>query len=419
MARRRNPSTRPPREPFPRGFMVIWTTVVIDMIGFGIAIPVLGPFARTTFGASGLMVGAIGSAFSLAQFVVAPFLGRLSDRIGRKPVIVVSLFGTAIASLVTGLAGSVWVLFAARAFDGASGATIGVAQAAVSDIVGPRRRAQALGMIGAAFGVGFTVGPALGALAAWIGDRRTPFYVAAALAAANAVAAIVRIPETKGTRLVEEAEAARTGAGLARTWRENDLPTLIVVSAVSMFAFSAFEQTFSIFGQDRIGFTESTAGIAFVVVGVVVSVVQGGLVGPAVRSMGDGRLLLVGLALTAVGLGVLSLTRGWWLLVPALVLLSAGQGFASPTMSSSLANRIDPARRGEVLGVSQSWGSLARVLGPLAGGVAFDHVGVPAPFVGGAVLFGVCLLLLLRVRPPGNSGARSSEVDENRAFARS
>ena len=419
MARRRDPSTRAPREPFPRGFWVIWSTVVVDMIGFGIAIPVLGPFARTTFGASGLMVGAIGSAFSLAQFVAAPLLGRLSDRIGRKPVIVVSLIGTAIASLITGLAGSAWVLVAARAFDGASGATIGVAQAAVSDIVVPRRRAQALGMIGAAFGIGFTVGPAIGALAAWIGDRRTPFYVAAAIAAANAIAAIVRIQETKGVVMEPEGVAPTTDAGLAQTWRDNGLPTLIVVSAISMFAFSAFEQTFSIFGQDRIGFTESTAGIAFVVVGIVVSVVQGGLVGPAVRSLGEARLLRVGLALTAVGLAVLSLSRGWWLLVPALVLLSAGQGFASPTMSSSLANRIHPDRRGEVLGVSQSWGSLARVFGPLAGGAAFDHVAVAAPFVGGAVLFGLCLLLLKWVRATDTLLGSSSAPDKNRAFARS
>ena len=409
---RRKAASRPP---LPAGFLVLWTTVVIDMIGFGIAIPVLGPFARKEFGASGFLVGATGAAFSLAQFVAAPILGRISDRVGRKPVIVVSLIGTAVASLVTGLAGSIWVLLAARAFDGASGGTLGVANAAVADLAPRERRAPLLGMLGAAFGLGFTIGPAIGAVSAWLGDRRTPFYVAAAMAAVNAVVALIRLPETRGLDRADTAVGFGVDAGLARSWRDAGLPLLIAASAIAVFAFSAFEQTFSIFGQDRIGFTEATSSIAFVIVGVVLSVVQGGLVGPAVRRVGELRLLRLGMVTTMVGLLVLAATRGWGLLIVALVLLSVGQGFASPTITATITGRIDPDHRGEVLGVQQSWGSLGRVFGPLAGGLAFDHISVGAPFIGGAALFGVAVVLLHSAGRP----VTAATDDRNRAFARS
>ncbi len=373
----------------PPGFWVVWFTVVIDMIGFGIAFPVLGPYARDQYGASGFMVGAIGAAFSLAQFVVAPFLGRLSDRVGRKPVLVVSLVGTAIGSFGTAYAGSAWALLAWRAFDGASGATVGVAQAVVADIAAPARRAPLLGMIGAAFGIGFTVGPALGSIAAQVGGFRAPFILTGVIAAANAVAAVVRVKETKGLAVAEsDAVAAEVGRNrLASTWREGGLPRLFLMSFVVMFAFSSFEQTYAIFAEDRIGLTPRTIGFTFALVGVVVMVVQGGLIRPVSQRIDERRILRLAFVGVAAGFALLSVARGWGLLVPAILLLAAGQGFSNPTLSSAIANRIEPTRRGAVLGVQQSWSALARVLGPLAGGWAFDHISRRAPMVGGAVLF--------------------------------
>lgn len=145
----------------PPGFWIIWTTVALDLVGFGIVAPILGRYAER-FGASGLDVGLMFASFSIAQMVFAPILGRLSDRIGRKPVIVISLVGTAIGSFITGAAGALWVLFVGRIIDGASGASVAVAQGAITDIAPPERRAQLLGMLGAAFGVGFVLGPAVG-----------------------------------------------------------------------------------------------------------------------------------------------------------------------------------------------------------------------------------------------------------------
>jgi len=164
-------TTTTEREPLPRGFWVIWSTVALDMVGFGIVAPILGRYADR-FGASGLQVGLLFASFSLAQMICAPMLGRLSDRVGRKPVIIVSLIGTAVGSFVTGIAGALWVLFVGRIIDGASGASIAVAQSAVVDLGKPEQRARMLGLLGMAFGVGFVVGPALGGLAA-LGPPRT------------------------------------------------------------------------------------------------------------------------------------------------------------------------------------------------------------------------------------------------------
>src|SRR3954452_15037495 len=193
------------RAPLPPGFGVIWTTVALDLIGFGILFPVLARYARDA-GASAFIAGLVVASFSLAQLIFSPITGRLSDRIGRKPVIIMSLCGTAIGSLLTGLAGSLWLLFLARIIDGASGASVSVAQASVADIAPPEERARLLGLLGAAFGLGFVFGPAIGALAA-LGGAHVPFITPAVIAAVNAVVAAFRLPETHPRR-------ARAHAGL-------------------------------------------------------------------------------------------------------------------------------------------------------------------------------------------------------------
>lgn len=173
----------------------MWSTVAIDLIGFGIVLPILPRYAER-YGADALTIGLLAASFSVAQLIFSPIWGRLSDRIGRKPVLLISLFGTALGSLLTGIAGSLTLLFVGRIVDGASGASVSVAQAAAADLAGPRERAKLMGLLGAAFGVGFVVGPALGGLAAWLGGPHLPFFIAAALALVNALVAIKRLPET-------------------------------------------------------------------------------------------------------------------------------------------------------------------------------------------------------------------------------
>ena len=383
----------------PTGFWVLWSAVVIDMIGFGIAIPVLGPYAKS-LGANGVFIGAVGSAFSLMQFVMARPLGKLSDRVGRKPVLVMSMLGTAAASVFTGLANALWVLLLARALDGASGATIGVAQASVADMAPPRRRAALMGMMGAAFGIGFTVGPALGALLTWAGGRRAPFFGAAVIAFVNAVATWIRVPETKGMALAEAAEAQANGAavGLARRWNENGLRELLVIVFLTFFAFAGFEQLVTVFMGERLGFGQRGAGIVFTFVGLTLMFVQGLLVGRAVGRFGELPVLTFGLLSVGSGFIVLALTHNWWMLVPQVLLTAFGQGLAAPSLSSTISSRIDPTTRGELMGVQQSFGSLARVIGPLAAGLLYDHVDIAAPFVLGAGLYGVAAFLVVRAR---------------------
>lgn len=399
--RRRDRSDRPP---LPDGFGTIWLSVALDLVGFGIVLPIL-PLYAERFDASPAVIGLLVASFSLAQFVFSPIWGRVSDRVGRKPVLVLSLAGTAVGSLLTGLAGSLWLLFAARILDGISGASVSVAQAAVTDLAPPSERPRLLGLLGAAFGLGFVAGPAIGALAA-LGGPHVPFLVAAALAAVNAVVAAVRLPETHPARSGRAERPTRSpdapgtaGEGSVR----RELADYLLVAFVSLVAFSAFEATFALFGERRLGLRLASTGVVFTIIGVLIAVVNGFLVAPTVRRLGEPSTLRLGLALNAGGLAILPFVGSWPALAPAIVLLTTGQGLVTPTLSATVAGRVDAARRGAALGAQQSAGGLARVVGPIAGGFAFERIGVGAPYLGGTALLLVAIALLSRrprIEPP-------------------
>jgi multidrug resistance protein len=402
------------RPQLPPGFFALWSTVAIDLVGFGIVVARQPQYAER-LGATPTTIGLLAASFSLAQLVFAPLLGRLSDRIGRKPVLVISLLGTAVGSLLTGLAGSVWMLFAGRLVDGASGASVSVAQAAAADLAPPEQRPRVMGLLGAAFGIGFVVGPAIGALGA-LGGPAVPFVIAAVLAFVNAVVAIRRLPETSsvGPAAIDAVRLAESpaldGPGLAEPahlvlTRPNDgsvqlgvgtrraILRLIVVAFVGMAAFSGFEATFALLGERRFGFGPSATGVTFALIGLALVAVQSSLVGPINRALGESGCLRVGLALNASGLVVLAAGGGYPGLVAALGLLVIGQGLVSPTLSSGVAGRAG-ARRGQWLGWQQSAAAAARVAGPAAAGALFEHVALGAPYLVGAVLTLMALVLV-------------------------
>ncbi len=380
------------RQPMPAGFWTIWTTVALDLVGFGIVVPILGRYAER-FGANGFQVGLLFASFSLAQMVFAPVLGRISDRVGRKPVIVVSLVGTAIGSVITGAAGALWVLFLGRIIDGASGASVAVAQGAIADIAPPERRAQLLGMLGAAFGVGFVVGPALGGLAA-LGGPHVPFYVAGTIAAVNAVAAMIRLPETRPeARVASPARAPRAAL-------TPDLRRYAAVGLLSTFGFAGFEATFSLWGKDTFSLTEGSTALVFLFIGVLLVVVQGLLIGRLTVAFGSRHLLRSGLGVVAVGMFVLAFTSTWPVLFVALALIAFGQGVAGPSGTALVAEAAPVERRGEALGYQQSVTALGRVAGPVAAGLLFDNVAVDAPFVVAGALAGLALLAVWTVTGP-------------------
>ena len=424
----------PTRAPLPRGFGTIWSTVAVDLVGFGIILPVL-PLYAERFGATPATVGALFASFSVAQLLLAPVWGSVSDRVGRKPVLLLSLAGTVAGSLLTGLAGSLPVLFFGRVLDGASGASVSVAQAAVADLSEPDQRARLFGLLGAAFGLGFVAGPALGALAA-LGGPRVPFFVAAGIAGANALVGLRRLPETMPLsgagphpgRPRREGPPARSPRGRPSVALADGLGAeglggldpgavadpeplahhlprseggdrrgvgrLVAVAFGSLLAFSAFEATFALFGERRLGFRPASTGAVFTVVGLVLAVVEGGLVHPVVHRLGESRTLRLGLLANALGLVVLAAVHSWWVLVPALAALVVGQGLATPSLTAAVAAVAGEDRRGGVLGLQQSAGGLARVLGPLAGGLAFEHLGLPSPYLAGAGVMVVCAALV-------------------------
>ena len=376
------------REPLPRGFWDIWSTVALDMIGFGIVAPILGRYADR-FGASGFQVGLLFASFSLAQMVFSPILGRWSDRVGRKPVIVISLFGTALGSFITGAAGALWVLFAGRLIDGASGASVSVAQSAITDLATKEQRARMLGLLGMAFGVGFVFGPAIGGLAA-LGGPHIPFYVAGTLALINAVAAIIRIQETR----VPNKTAPTTRVHVP--FRKRRYGALAGVGFFSMLAFSGFEATFSLFGGARFNLTEASTALVFLGVGVVMSAVQGSLIGPLTSRFGSLQLLRNGLVLVSIGLLFLGAAVIWPTMIVALLFMVVGAGISNPSLTALVADSAHEDRRGEALGIQQSASALARVIGPPLAGLAFDHVGIGAPFTFGALIYVLAIGIAFR-----------------------
>ncbi|MCU1504114.1 MAG: hypothetical protein JWM12_3468 [Ilumatobacteraceae bacterium] len=395
-------SPRGSRAPLPAGFWTLWTTVALDLIGFGIVVPILGQYAER-YGASGFTVGVLFAVYSLAQLVGAPLLGRLSDHIGRKPVIVIALLGTAVGSFVTGAAGVLWVLFLGRIIDGASGGSLSVAQAAVADIAPPDQRPRLLGLLGAAFGVGFVLGPAIGGLAA-LGGPHVPFYVAGVLATVNAIAAMVRMPETR--------RDSERHTGGVKVPHAPVLRRLAVVGFITVFAFTAFEATFSLFGQRRFDLTESGTSVLFLLIGVVLVVMQGGVYHRLAARTGPGRLYLSAVLLIAVGLGLTGAAMHWPVLIIALMFLALGQGMANPAITTLVTQHASPQRRGEALGFQQSAYAVARILGPPSAGAMFDHVGIWSPYVaaGGLCVVGAVLVVSWRIERPA-----AADVSTDRA----
>ncbi len=397
----------------PPGFATIWMTVVLDLVGFGIVVPLQGLYVER-FGASATTVGFLFASFSLAQFVFAPVWGRISDRVGRKPVIIVSLVGTAIGSFVTGAAGVLWIVFLGRILDGASGASVSVAQAAVTDVASVEERPRLLGLLGAAFGVGFVLGPAIGGLAA-LGGPRVPFFVAGGIASINAIVAMVRLPETSTRRLQAVAHSTSSVAaysaadsrpaadeqpgGDARRVVDPSprkrLLRLALIGFVATAAFSVFEATFALLAERRFGLGPAGVAGVFVGVGVALVIVQGGLIRPMVDRLGAAGALRLGLAVNVAGLLLLAGATHWVVLVASLAALTFGQGLAMPSITHVVTDASEPSRRGQALGFQQGVGAIARVAGPAMGGALFQHAGVPVPYLVAAGLVAAALAVAL------------------------
>ena len=384
---------------------IIFLTVFIDLLGFGIIIPLM-PFYAETFGASALTIGLLNTSFSLMQFLFAPFWGRLSDRVGRRPVILMGLFGSFVSYLLFGLAQSMTLLFAARIAAGIAGANIPTAQAYMADVTTPEHRARGMGLVGAAFGLGFIFGPAIGGfLSQW--GYQAPSFFASGLSLLNFIAAWFLLPESRSAR-----PAVRLGISRLRAFRDAltrpRLPALLLIYFVVIAAFSSFELNFSLYGERRFGFTSTTIGYVFAFIGIVLSIVQGVLVGHVVPRAGEHRIVPAAIATLCVGMALIPLAGTSAMLVGACGILALGMGFHSPSITSSISRLSGADEQGGILGLAQAVASLGRIIGPAWGGFLYDRFGVTSPFYAAAGFLAVALVLSLATvaRTPLPNGVR-------------
>lgn len=379
---------------------IIFLTVFIDLIGFGIVIPLM-PFYAERFGASGLMIGLLGTSFSLMQFLFAPFWGRLSDRIGRRPVILIGLFGSFLSYLLFGLAGSLPVLFFARICAGVAGANIATAQAYMADVTTPENRARGMGLVGAAFGLGFIFGPAIGGFLSQFSHQAPPFF-ASALSIINFTAAWFILPESR-TERSDRPRLSRLES-LRQAVTRPGLPQLLLIYFMVTAAFSSFETTFPLFGERRFGFTPTNIGYVFAYSGVMLTIIQGGLVGRLAKRFGENRLMPPAILCLAAGLGLLPAAYGLPMLLVATSLMAIGMGFNNPSITALISRLSRADEQGGILGVSQSVASLARIVGPAAGGLVYDRMGFTMPYLVAAGIIAVAFLISLTNLKPLQAG---------------
>lgn len=388
---------------------IVVLIVLIDLLGFSLVMPLLPPFAEQ-YGFSKTQIGLLLAAYPLCQLLAGPILGRLSDRYGRRPVLAVSQFGTALSFVILGLSRNYTVMLLARMLDGASGGNILVAQAYIADVTKPEDRARGLGLIGAAFGIGFVLGPILGGLILGLPIApdwrlRAPFLVAAALSTAAWVLVWLWLPESS-----HRSEArVLSRRGLIDALTLPGVGRLILLGALTVLAWAALEGTFSLYLRERMGWTPTGAAFAFAFVGLVSAVVQGGLIRRLVPRYGEPRLILAGLAALAAGLAALALVHTIPGLFGAMFVVAVGQALASPSISGLL-SRISPdTEQGAIFGTLSAAQTLARMLNYVAANRLLGRLGPAAPFWEGAAVAFLALLLSawsLAARPdPGDPPA--------------
>ena len=393
---------------------VLMLTVFVDMIGFLIVLPLL-PFYAEKLGADPFKVGALVSMFAVAQMASSPLWGRLSDRYGRRPMILGGLLISAGAYVLFESADSVWLLFLSRFVQGAGAGTVGVVQAYLSDSVPSRDRAKALGWLTAATSAGVMVGPAIGSLSAAY-DLIGPGYMAAILCVLNFLFAWWWLPESAPAKPPGHRSSTRPGAtrrAIANVLRHprSGAGSLIWIYALGMMAFMAMNGVLALFLERRYSVTEATIGWFFVYVGAISLVMRSVVLGPAVRRFGEVRILKAGALSMALGLAAIPMTRDFWSLGIAVLLIPVGTALLFPATTSLVSHSAEANQTGLILGVQQAFGGVARMLGPLWAGAAFQHLSIGSPFWIAAGLMVVVRIFAATIEPEAFLFQDSQEIE--------
>ena len=373
--------------------LFLFVTVFVDMIGYGIVIPLL-PFYVQQQASGAVLVGLLGALYAAMQFVGGPFLGGLSDRSGRRPVLLLCLLGTSLAYLLLGLADTLLLLVGAVVLAGGAGGTLATAQAYIADSTSPGDRARGLGLIGAAFGLGLIAGPVLGGLLS-LYSLGAPAFAASALALCNVAFGFFILPESlplmrrTSTPILRLNPVSQLGGVL----RMGSIRALLLAVFLLNLSFAGLLTNFPLFSNARFGWDATANAFFFAFVGVCAVLTQGVLLGRLQPRFGEKRLLLVGLALMAVNLGLMALVPLGLLLYPVVGVLAVGTGLAIPSLTALISHRVSEREQGKVMGGQQAILSLTLILGPVISGLAFDHLGAPAPYWIGGLLATLALLI--------------------------
>jgi MFS family permease len=385
--------------------LVLFLTVFIDLIGFGMVIPFLSFYARE-YGASGTTVGAVVGIYSIMQFFFAPIWGRMSDRIGRRPVLLISLTASCIGYFLFGFARSLFMLFASRLIAGAGGANIGTAQAYIADTTTTEERAKGMGLIGAAFGMGFILGPPLSGILSTVGIHHgmhgnlLPGLVAGSLSFSALLLAFFVLGESK--RPDTKVRAGLPPQFDRRVWHELGQHRLLALIMLTLFlmllSVAGMETSVTLHARDRFHFQQIDLSYFFLFMGVIVAAIQGGLIGKLAKAVGEKTLVSIGTASYTLGLALVPVVWRVPLLYAVAFFISIGTGLCYPSLTSMVTKASAPSEHGSMLGIATAVGSLARFIGPILIGFLYDLAQARGAFFGGAILTGAAFALSLWMR---------------------
>lgn len=379
---------------------VLMATVFVDMIGFLMILPLL-PFYAERLGADAFTVGILVSSFAMAQLASAPLWGRFSDRYGRKPMLILGLVASSLAYITFAYADSLWLLLLSRMVQGAGGGTAGVAMAYIADVVAPEDRTRALGWLSAATSLGVTIGPVLGSLSVTLGPR-APGLVASALCLANVVFSLIYLPESRSS--APKADRQPLAQSMVQVVRHplNTAHTLIWIYAFGMMAFMAMNGILALFLERKFAFNEGSIGYVYLFVGALSVVMRALLLGPLVKRFGESGVMKVGAFSITLGLVSMPLAPTVFSLFLVMAFIPVGTALLFPATSSQVSRHAEPGETGQLLGVQQSFGGVARMVGPIWAGAAFQYLSWSMPFyLAGTLTAFVFVLTLILFRGTG------------------
>ncbi len=376
-----------------RNLITIFLIVFIDLLGFGLILPLL-PFIGEKYGANPFVIGLLTAVYSFFQLLSAPILGRLSDRYGRKKLLIISQLGTFLGFLILGVANSIPLLFLSRIIDGATGGNISIAQAYISDITSKENRARAMGLIGAAFGLGFIFGPAIGGISSRWGFA-VPAYIAASISLITIITTVLFLRESVNVTVAQKSPKTKF------TWTEfkevlccSPIRLFLFVFFMLNFAFSLMQGNFALWAEHTFGFGPTQTGLVFTYIGIMVVAVQLQLLPRLLKKIGEKKIFVYATGILGIGLLSLAITIHPYLLVISQTLIPIGNGLVNPVIQSLSSENVPKEEYGKTLGLLASAGSLGRILGPIAGGYMFNLLNKDIPFIiSGLLILGVFVYL--------------------------